>query len=95
MVKYFRNLGFIEALSLLILLFMAMPLKYFAQIPEAVRVVGTIHGILFLVYIATATFLSNKLGWSRRKLVFSYFVASLPFGPFIFDKELFPDRSAT
>ncbi len=93
MVKHFRKLGFIEALSLLILLFIAMPLKYFAQIPEAVRIVGTIHGVLFLVYISAATLIYNKLGWSLKKLIFSYLVASVPFGPFIFDKELFPVRS--
>lgn len=92
MVKYFRKLGFVEALSLLILLFIAMPLKYFAQIPEAVRVVGTIHGVLFLVYIVVATLVAHRLGWSLKKLFFSYLVASVPFGPFIFDKVLFPIR---
>ncbi len=89
MIKHFRRLGFIEAISLLVLLFIAMPLKYMAGMPEAVRVVGSIHGVLFILYVLAATLVAKRLGWSIGKLVFAYVISSVPFGPFIFDQQLF------
>ena len=50
-VSAFRMTGLAEGVSFLTLLCVAMPLKYFMGIPEAVRVVGLIHGILFLLYV--------------------------------------------
>jgi integral membrane protein len=91
--QYFRTLGFVEGVSLLVLLFIAMPIKYLLGNPEAVRIVGMIHGLLFLLYVFTAVTVSRDLMWSGRKLVFSFLVASVPFGPFIFDKKLFPVSS--
>ncbi len=90
MTKHFRTLGFIEAISLLVLLFIAMPLKYLADIPEAVRIVGSAHGALFVLYVAAGAMLSDRLQWSIKKLVLACVISSVPFGPFIFDKTLFP-----
>lgn len=50
MIKIFRLIGFLEALSFLILLLIAMPLKYIWGQPEAVKIVGSAHGGLFLLY---------------------------------------------
>lgn len=93
MTKHFRALGFIEAISLLVLLFVAMPLKYLAGMPEAVRIVGSLHGFLFVLYVVAATLISREVRWSVGKLIFAYVIASVPFGPFIFDKRLFPKNS--
>jgi integral membrane protein len=90
MTRHFRTLGFIEAISLLVLLFIAMPLKYLAGIPEAVRIVGSVHGALFVLYVAAATMLAERISWSMKKLVLACVISSIPFGPFIFDKVLFP-----
>jgi integral membrane protein len=90
MTKHFRTLGFIEATSLLVLLFIAMPLKYLAGIPEAVRIVGSVHGALFVLYVAGAAMLAERIQWSRKKLVLACVISSIPLGPFIFDKMLFP-----
>ena len=46
-----RLMGFIEGMSLLILLFIAMPLKYWADYPMAVTIVGSVHGGLFILYL--------------------------------------------
>jgi integral membrane protein len=86
-----RAVAFLEGLSYLVLLGVAMPLKYLAGQPLAVRVVGSLHGALF---IALALFV--LLGLSRRKKPFRWGVrigiASLvPFGTFFLDRELRED----
>ncbi len=94
-VKHFRLLGFIEGSSLLLLLFVAMPLKYYAGIPEAVRIIGGIHGGLFLLYVFGVAQVSDEMKWSYGRGILACVVASIPFGPFIFDKVLFPNQSVT
>lgn len=73
-----------EGSSLLLLLFVAMPLKYYAQMSEAVQIIGPIHGVLFLVFIGMVLwhFLKSELGLIKTLLGF---VASIiPFGTFVF-----------
>ena len=89
--RQFRILGYIEALSLLVLLFVAMPLKYLAGLPLAVSVVGMVHGVLFLVYVLAGIMVMDEAGWNYRRLAIAYIIASIPFGPFLFDRYLFPE----
>lgn len=91
-IRRLRLLGFIEAISLLVLLFIAMPLKYVAGMPEAVKIVGNIHGMLFLLYLTAAGLAVKETRWSRGMLVFACLIASVPFGPFLFDRKLFPSK---
>lgn len=82
----------LEGISFLLLMGIAMPLKYFAEMPEAVRYTGWAHGLLFIAYC-----LVIFLAWTEGKLPFRKallaFVASLlPFGPFIIDKKLEADE---
>ncbi len=65
-----------------------MPLKYFAGIPEAVRIIGMVHGVLFIVFS-----LVLLLAWIGEHLTFRWaalaFLATLiPFGPWLIDKKL-------
>ena len=83
-----RVIGWWEGVSFLVLLGIAMPLKYFADQPQAVRVVGMAHGILFLLYIwaAIQAALERNWTWTRTALVL---VASLlPAGPFVVDAKI-------
>jgi integral membrane protein len=83
-----RIAGLIEAISFLILLFVAMPLKYLADQPEAVRYVGWAHGVLFITY-ATVTFIAWGGGHVTARTVGMAAIASvLPFGPFVIDRRL-------
>lgn len=86
-----RWLGFIEGGSLLALLFIAMPLKYMAGMPEYVRAVGMIHGILFIIYVMWAAIVASEKKWTFKKLLFAWVVSVVPFGPFIFDKKIYSD----
>lgn len=88
--NYFRKLGHWEAISFIVLLFIAMPLKYLAHEPMAVKIVGSLHGALFTLYIIYGLFYAKKSQWSILKLLFVYIIAVIPFGPFIFDKKIFP-----
>jgi integral membrane protein len=85
---YVKLLGYAEGLSLLVLLFIAMPLKYVWGQPELTRPVGMVHGVLFVVYIATL--LTADLGLTRRQLALSLVLSSVPFGPFVNVRRLSP-----
>ena len=84
----FRVMGFIEGLSLLILLFIAMPLKYFVDIPEAVRIVGSLHGFCFVLYVMIIAYTTYKIRWSLKWIVSSFLVAFIPFGNLLLDSFL-------
>jgi integral membrane protein len=82
-----RMIGYVEGASFLILL-AVMPLKYLAQIPEPVRVVGWAHGVLFLLYVA-AVALAHRAGRLPTRLAGWALAASvLPAGPFVLDGRL-------
>jgi integral membrane protein len=85
-VDRFRIVAFWEGISYLLLLFVAMPLKYGLGMDMAVRVVGMAHGVLFLAYIATLALAASRLG---AGLSFVAFVMSLvPGGTFWLEKRL-------
>jgi integral membrane protein len=75
----FRIISFVEGLSYLILVFIAMPLKYIAGYPMAVKIAGMTHGILFILFFIALIMAMNKYKW--KALGFQLFVYSLiPFG---------------
>lgn len=84
----FRFMGVVEGGSLLILLFIAMPLKYFFDFPEAVSVIGPIHGALFSMYILITIYMTFVFKWPFRFSVGAVVSAFVPFGNFILDKRL-------
>lgn len=87
-IDYFRLIGFIEGVSYLTLLFIAMPLKYVYGYPEVVKVVGMAHGVLFIIFIVLLTGSAYKYRFTPA-LNIVFFVASLvPFGTFFMDKKL-------
>ncbi len=72
----------LEAFSFIALLGIAMPLKYFAGMPGAVRLVGMLHGILFLVYLVTIVNAQLSLRWPLSKVLGLLLAAVVPLGPF-------------
>jgi integral membrane protein len=83
-----RFIGFWEGVSFLLLLLVAMPLKYLAGWPDAVRVVGMAHGILFLLYVVAAIQAAVEYDWPWRKTLMVLAASVLPAGPFIVDAKL-------
>jgi len=84
----FRLVGALEAISFLVLLGIAMPLKYVWGEPLAVRIVGMAHGILFLLYCGVLYGVSQEYKWPLRKSALFFIAAFLPFGPFLVDGRL-------
>ncbi len=80
-----RIVGYLEGVSFLVLLGVAMPLKYMAGMPAAVLIAGWIHGVLFVAYVVVAVLASSAHGWSQGRLAGAMAAAVLPFGPFVFD----------
>lgn len=83
--RAFRLLSFIEATSFLLLLFVAMPLKYWAGIPLAVTIVGAAHGWIFVAYLGIVIWAARTFSWKPLTIVGAVLASILPFGPFVFD----------
>jgi integral membrane protein len=90
-----RLVGFLEGLSFVLLLGVAMPLKYLAGEPEAVRIVGMAHGVLFLAYLAAILQAHVEYGWTWKKSALLVMASVLPLGPFVADRKLLREEDAT
>ena len=89
MEKYARRLAYAESISFLVLLLIAMPLKYIAHMPLATRIMGMIHGMLFIVFIFAITSVALDKAWPKKRLFLGYLASVLPFGAFILDNKIF------
>jgi len=86
MEKCFRIIGRFEGLSFLALLLVAMPLKYYMGQPMGVKLIGPLHGFLFLAYCACATWCALEHSWSGKQHMLAYIAAVVPGGTFWFEK---------
>ena len=85
------KIGFAEGLSYIILLFIAMPLKYWADMPALVRIVGMAHGILFVAYILALVHATLFYKWTFKIFFLAFILAFLPFGTFFLKKIINPE----
>ena len=83
-----RAAGMVEAVSFLLLLGVAMPLKYFAGMPLAVKIAGWLHGLLFMTFCVCLLVAHGERQWSLRWTARVFIAALLPFGPFVIDWRL-------
>lgn len=86
-IRRFRAVAIAEGISFLVLLFVAMPLKYFVGLPMAVKVVGWAHGVLFIWYWVAAVPLFTKLKWEAERIVGLGLASILPFGTFVLERK--------
>lgn len=78
----FRRIAFWEGMSYIALIFLAMPLKYLAGFPQAVKVVGMAHGLLFIAYVAFMLLVAWSYRWSVVRTAISFGASLVPFGTF-------------
>lgn len=83
-----RLVGLIEGISFLVLLGIAMPLKYMYAMPLAVRIVGSLHGALFIVYMYALLQVMMERKWNIARTATAFISSLLPFGTFVFDAQL-------
>jgi integral membrane protein len=84
-----RIIGFVEGVSFLVLLFIAMPMKYAFGMPEMVKKVGMMHGLLFVLYVMAVVIAKFEKDWSLGKTALALLVSFIPFGTFWADSKLF------
>ncbi len=80
--RTFRLVAYAEGVSFLVLLLVAMPLKYWAGLPLAVRVVGSLHGLLFVLYVVLVVAALGARRFDLRTAALALLASLLPFAPF-------------
>ena len=84
-----RIIGFLEGISLLILLFVAVPLKYSFGEPFLTRIMGTVHGALFLLFIFNTISVGVERNWKFKETTWKVLLACvIPFGTFYLDAKI-------
>jgi integral membrane protein len=84
-----RLLGLAEGLSLLILVGIAVPIKYVGHNPTLVRAMGPVHGLLFLLYVLNTLRVGVEYGWRFQQTTWKVLLACLmPFGTFYVDHRI-------
>lgn len=87
-IPFLRTIALVEGVSFLLLMFIAMPLKYLAGMPLAVTVVGWAHGVLFVIFGAALLWTWIMARWPIGRVALIFIAALLPFGPFIVDRRM-------
>ena len=83
-----RLLGNIEGISYLLLLGIAMPMKYFFGFPMAVKIVGMAHGVLFIAYCLLLALQMKANKWNLLFGIYLFVAPLVPFGTFVTDRKL-------
>ena len=83
-----RLTGIIEGVSFIVLLAIAMPLKYLAGQPEMVSIVGMAHGVLFVLYIFFTLMAKYQYPWTWKKILLLWIASVVPFGTFYADYKI-------
>jgi|TARA_B110000305_G_C19342474_1_gene589895 integral membrane protein len=83
----FRIIAFLEGVSYILLLFIAVPIKYSLGDSTYVKLLGMPHGILFVAYLLFAIIIKNNEKWNKTELFIVLICSILPFGTFYIDKK--------
>ena len=86
--SWLRKAGIAEGISFLVLLTIAMPLKYFFHLPIAVKIFGWMHGILFVSFLFLAWEVKTDRNKSLKWFATAFLAAIIPTGTFFLDKKL-------
>ena len=85
MINVFRVISYLEGISYILLLFIAVPIKYYANDPSLVKLLGMPHGLLFVAYVILSLVSSKKYRWSPKKTLVVLISSVIPFGTFYVD----------
>lgn len=86
-IKRLKIIALLEGISFLVLLFIAMPLKYFADMPWMTKQVGMAHGLLFVLYVILVIEVKMVMDWSFRKTAIALGASLVPFGTFYINEK--------
>ena len=88
MIQTLRLLGNVEGISYLLLLGVAMPMKYYFEMPMAVKITGMAHGVLFVAYCLVLALCMKNFNWTLKFGVYLFIATLSPFGTFVTDRKL-------
>ena len=86
--KTFRIIALLEGVSFLALILIAVPLKYFYQMPMPNKIIGMAHGVLFIAYVLYLMMVRSEYNWPFRKVFIAFAASLLPFGTFVLDAKV-------
>lgn len=86
--RWFLMIARLEGISVLLLFFVAMPLKRLAGMPEPVAWVGWTHGVLVFLYLLALGSVSRVDGWSWGRTSLAFVASLFPFGTFWLERQL-------
>ncbi|MFK7946065.1 MAG: DUF3817 domain-containing protein [Saprospiraceae bacterium] len=84
-----RFIAFLEGTSLLLILFVTMPLKYIFDYPQANMIIGMAHGLLFMLYFLAIVRAKIEFDWTWKTFGLAFVASIIPFGTFWADKKIF------
>ena len=87
MLKLFRVIAFFEGISYILLLFIAVPIKYVFDDPTYVKMLGMPHGVLLMIYIIFSFIVNIKLKWNMKELFIILIASLVPLGTFYVDRK--------
>lgn len=90
----YRVLAYTVGVGLVILVLIAVPLKYFADSPTLVTIVGPLHGFLYMAYLVAAVNLAFRSRWSPVKTVLVMLAGTIPFLSFVAERKVTADEEA-
>lgn len=85
---HLRLISFLEGVSFIVLLGIAMPLKYMFDKPFLVPYAGMAHGVLFIVFIVALVIVCHRQKWGIGTLLFGIVASVLPLMPFVFERYI-------
>ena len=83
----FRLVALLEGVSYILLLFIAVPIKYLGGNPQYVKLLGMPHGLLFVAYVALAFVIRSEFKWNIKRFATVLLASIVPFGTFYIDKQ--------
>ena len=89
MIKVLRVISYLEGISYILLLFIAVPIKYYANDPSLVKLLGMPHGLLFVAYVILSLVSSKEYRWNSKKTLVVLISSVIPFGTFYVDYKYF------
>ncbi|RZO97254.1 MAG: DUF3817 domain-containing protein [Flavobacteriales bacterium] len=89
MINVLRVISYLEGISYILLLFIAVPIKYYANDPSLVKLLGMPHGLLFVAYVILSLVSSKEYRWNSKKTLVVLISSVIPFGTFYVDYKYF------
>ena len=91
---FYRTLAYVVGVGLIVLVLVGVPLKYLADSPGVVAVVGPLHGFLYMVYLVATVNLAFRARWSPVKTVLVMLAGTIPFVSFLAERKVTADETA-